>query len=77
MTGRDVWRIDMVRTAQANCAGANIDCTNLMKKGTYNSVCWQHLCRSLCFAIWSDNALIRTLLNFHGPEILQAEMGVF
>jgi hypothetical protein len=47
-----------------------------MKKGTYNSVYWQHVWRSLCFAVWSDNALIRTLLNFHGPEILEAGMGV-
>jgi hypothetical protein len=26
--------------------------------------------------MWSDNALVRMLLNFHGPEILKAGMGV-
>jgi hypothetical protein len=26
--------------------------------------------------VWSDNALVRTLSNFHGPEILKAGMGV-
>jgi hypothetical protein len=40
MIGHDVWRINMVGTAQANRTGANIDCTKLIKKGTYNSVCW-------------------------------------
>ena len=29
------------------------------------------------FAVWSDNALVRTLLNFHGdPVILEARRGV-
>jgi hypothetical protein len=41
--GRDMWRINMVGTAQANRTSANIDCTKSMKKGTYNSVCWQHV----------------------------------
>ena len=76
MIGRDVWRINMVGTAQANRTGANIECTKSMKKGTYESVCWQHVWRNLCFAVWSDNALVRTLSNFHGPVILKAGMGV-
>ncbi len=76
MIGRNVWCINMVGTAQANRTGANIDCTKSMKKGTYNSICWQHVWQSLCFAMWSDNALVRTLSNFHGPEILEAGMGV-
>jgi hypothetical protein len=76
MIGRDVWRINMVGTAQANRTGAIIACTKLMKKGTYSSICWQHVWQSLCFAVWSDNALIRTLSNFHGPEILEVGMGV-
>ncbi len=76
MIGRDVWRINMVGTAQVNRTGANIDCTKSMKKGTYSSVSWQHVWQSLCFAMWSDSALVRTLLNFHGPEILEAGMGV-
>jgi hypothetical protein len=76
MIGRDVWRINMVGVAQANHTGANIDCTKSMKKGTYNSICWQHVWQSLCFAVWSNNALVRTLSNFHGPEIFEAGMGV-
>jgi len=76
MIGRDVWRINMVGSAQSNRTGADIDCTKSMKKGTYDAICWQHVCRSLCFAVWSDNALVRTLSNFHGPEILEAGMGV-
>ena len=51
MIGRNVWRIDMVGMAQANRNGTNIDCTKSMKKGTYNSVCWQHVWQSLCFAV--------------------------
>ncbi len=76
MIGRGVWRINMVGMAQANRTSANINCTKSMKKGTYNSICWQHVWKSLCFAMWSNNALVRMLLNFHGPEILEAGMGV-
>jgi hypothetical protein len=76
MIGWDVWRISMVGTAQANRTSANINCTKLMKNGTYSSICWQHVWQSLCFAVWSSNALVKTLSNFHGPEILEAGMGV-
>ncbi len=76
MIGHNVWRINMVGTAQANRTGANVDCTKSMKKGTYGAVCWQHTWQSLCFAVWSDNALVRTLSNFHGPMILEAGRGV-
>ncbi len=51
MIGRNVWRINMVGTVQANHTGANIDCTKWMKKGMYSSVCWQHVWQSLCFAM--------------------------
>jgi hypothetical protein len=76
MIGQDVWRINMVGTAQANRTGAIVDCTKSMKKGTYGAVCWQHTWRSLCFAVWLDNALVRTLSNFHGPVMLKAGRGV-
>ncbi len=75
MIGRDVWQINMVGMVQANHTGANIDCTKSMKKGTYDAICWQHVWRSLCFAMWSGNALVQTLSNFHGLEILEAGMG--
>jgi hypothetical protein len=66
----------MVGTAQANRTGADIDCTKSMKKGTYTAIWWQHVWQSLCFAVWSNNALVPTLSNFHGPEILEAGIGV-
>jgi hypothetical protein len=47
-----------------------------MKRGTYDSVCWQHKARPLNFAVWLDNALVKSLSNFHRPEILEAGMGV-
>ena len=47
-----------------------------MNKGTYDGVCWQHKIRPLNYAVWSDNALIKTISNFHGPEILEAGMDV-
>jgi hypothetical protein len=76
MIGRNVRCINMVGTVQANHTVANIDCMKLMKKGMYNSVCWQHIWRSLCFAMWFDNAHVKTLSNFHSLEILEAGMGV-
>jgi len=71
-----VWRNNIVGTAQANRTGAKVDRTESMKKGTYGPICWQHTWRPLCFALWSGNALVRTLLNFHGPVILEAGRGV-
>ena len=76
MIGHDVWRIEMVGTAQANCTGANVDCMKSMKKGMYGAICWQHTWQLLCFAVWSYNALTRMLSNFHGPVILEAGRGV-
>jgi hypothetical protein len=75
--GHEVWGINMVGTAQANHIGANIaPKIATMKKGTYKIVCWQHKTQTLCFAVWSDNALVKTLSNFHGLDILKAGMGV-
>jgi hypothetical protein len=76
MIGHDVWCINMVGTAQANSSGTNMDCKKSMKKGTYNSICLPHIWRSLCFAMWSDNALVKMLSNFRGPEMLEEVMGV-
>jgi hypothetical protein len=76
MIGRDMRRINMVGMAQANRTRADIDYTKSMKKGMYNAICWQHVWRSLWFAVWSEDTLVRTLSNFNGPEILKAGMGV-
>jgi hypothetical protein len=71
MIRRGVWRINMVRTAQANRTGANVDCTKSTKKGTtYGAVCWQHTWRSLFFRV------VRQRSFFDGPVILEAGWGV-
>ena len=43
-----------------------------MKKNTYEAVMWQHDTEPLCYAIWSDNNLVRTLSNFHTPKVVDA-----
>ncbi len=78
MIGQDVWKINMLQMAQTNWTGADVtNKISRMKKGTYKSICWQHKMRPLCFLVWSDNALVKTLSNFHSPEILEVGLGVF
>ncbi|KAL3782167.1 hypothetical protein ACHAW5_001449, partial [Stephanodiscus triporus] len=75
--GREVWGMNMVGTVQCNRSGADTkDTTKKMKKGTYESVCWQHNNKPLVFAAWGDNSVVKTLSNCHGPEILRAGDGV-
>jgi hypothetical protein len=75
--GREVWGMNMVGTVQCNQSGADTKATTKkMKKGTYESVCWQHNNKPLVFAAWGDNNVVKTLLNCHGPEILPAGDGV-
>ncbi len=75
--GREVWGLNMVGTVQCNRSGANTkDATKKMKKGTYESVCWQHNNKPLLFAAWGDNTVVKMLSNCHGPEILPAGDGV-
>jgi hypothetical protein len=75
--GREVWGMNMVGTVQCNRLGADMkNTTKKMKKGTYESVCWQHNNKLLVFAAWGDNSIIKTLSNCHGPEILRAGDGV-
>ena len=79
LIGHEVWKINMVGTTQTNRTGAEVsDILEKMKKklGTYNSVFWQHKTRPLCYALWSDNSIVKTLSNFHGPVILEAGIGV-
>ncbi len=71
-----MWCISMVGMMQANHTGANINCLKLMKKWMYNSICWQHTWWLLCFSIWSGNAFVKTISNFHGPLVPEAGMGV-
>ena len=43
-----------------------------MEKRTYDSATWQHNTLSLCVAAWADNAVLKTLSNFHSHEVISA-----
>ncbi len=74
MIDHNIWQINIVGTTQINRAGANvIDRIGCMKKGMYKSVCEQHNMWPLCYAVWLDNNLVKTVSNFHGREILAVE----
>ncbi len=67
----------MVGTSQSNRVGAAVkDICDKMKIGTYDSAIWEHNSKNLVFAAWSDNAIVKTLSNFHGATILDAENGL-
>ena len=75
--GRDEWKINMVKTAQSNRAGANVkDFVDKLKIGKYESHFWQHYLLNLVYAVWSANAIVNTLSNHHGPSVLQAASGL-
>ena len=42
-----------------------------MKKGTYDSIMYQHINEELVLAMWSDNNIVRTLSNFHSPVVIE------
>ena len=72
--GREEWEINMVGTCQSDRTGAGPTAKEAkakMKPGTYESVLFQHRDKPLCYAMWSDNNIVKTLSNFHKPEILQ------
>ena len=67
----------MVGTAQANRTGADVnEEKNKMKVGSYECVCFQHDTMPLCFAMWADNNIVKTLSNYHSPTILPEGSGV-
>ena len=71
------WLVNMVRTAQANRTGADVnEEKDRMKIGSYESVCFQHNTMPLCFAMWADNNIVKTLSNYHSPTILPEGPGV-
>ncbi len=77
--GREEWEINMVGTCQSDQTGAvpaAKEAKAKMKPGTYESVLFQHRDKPLCYAMWSDNNIVKTLSNFHKPEILQVGDGV-
>ncbi len=42
-----------------------------LKVGTYESIFWQHPMINLCCVVWSDNKKVKTLSNFHSPDVLE------
>ena len=76
---RDVWGLNMVGTCQVNRSGVfphAVKDKSSLKVGSYDSILYQHRTLNLCYAMWADNNIVKTLSNFHTPEILEAGTGV-
>ena len=70
--GRHEWKFNMIGTTNDNRAGADAkDERKAMKKGTYDSIMYQHDLGGLVFAMWSNNTIVRTLSNLHLPKVVQ------
>ena len=73
--GRFEWKMNMVGTSQVNRTGANakatVDFMKAKRKGTHTAAMWQHNTLPLVFSAWADNAIVKTLSNFHSPVIIQ------
>ena len=70
---RIVWKTNVVGTCQANRTGAPVKealATRGIKPGTYESLILQHEDLPLTYACWGDNNIVKTLSNFHSPEII-------
>ena len=78
LIARNVWKINMVGTIQANRTGApmgpSVKGDHAIKKKTYEYKMWQHNTESLVAAVWSDNNLVKTLSNYHEPQIVASGM---
>ena len=42
-----------------------------MKKGTHETIMWQHKTMPLVFAVWSDNNIVKTLSNCHSAYVVE------
>ena len=61
----------MVGTAQANRTGADAaEACKAMKRGSHNTIIWQHKTLLLVFAGWADNNVFKTLRNCHTPVVI-------
>ncbi|OEU07069.1 hypothetical protein FRACYDRAFT_252180 [Fragilariopsis cylindrus CCMP1102] len=74
--GREEWKINMVGTCQTNRTGAGslgkaTVAARGIKVGTHQSVMYQHKDKPITYAIWADNNYVKTLSNFHGPNLLR------
>eukprot|EP00956_Cyclotella_meneghiniana_P033550 scaffold96912_cov61-Cyclotella_meneghiniana.AAC.1 len=76
---REEWKMNLVGTCQSDRTGAGPQAKEAkaaMKVGNYESVMFQHKALPLTYALWSDNSIVKTLSNFHTPEVLEAGSGV-
>ena len=69
----------MIGTIQANYTGApmtvSVKGDQAIKNKTYEyKMLWQHNTQPLVTAVWSDNNLVKTLSNYHQPQIIHAGM---
>ena len=75
LIGRNIWKINMVGTCQVNRTGAGVKATsdiseNVIGKGTYECLFYQHATLPLTYSIWSDNNYVKTLSNFHQAKVV-------
>ena len=69
--------INMVGMLQSNRTGDEVkDVREAMKKGTYESVQFQHKDNLLSFSLWLDNSVVKMLSNFHSPIVCSKKDGV-
>ena len=67
------WKTNMVGTAQANRRGEVIDdVKTYMVIGRYDCALFQHRTMPICFAMWDDNNIVKTLSNYHSSKILSS-----
>ena len=68
LIARNLWKVNMVGTIQANRTGApmaaSVKGPQAIKKKTYEHKMWQHNTQSLFTAVWPDNNLVKTLSNY-------------
>ncbi|KAL7526484.1 hypothetical protein ACHAXR_001514 [Thalassiosira sp. AJA248-18] len=75
--GREVWEMNFVGTCQTDRTGADVkEVKKNMTVGSYHSELFQHLTLPLSYTMWGDNNIVKTLSNFHTPEVLPAGEGV-
>jgi hypothetical protein len=75
--GREEWQLNMVGTSHSNRVGADVkDVVDKMKVGTYDSIIWEHNTKNLVYTAWSDNAIVKTLSNYHGAMVLEPNNGL-
>ena len=69
---RNERKINMVGIIQSDWTGADIKpkCDGMVKH-KYDTAVLQHNILPLCVAAWADNAVIKTLSNFHSSMVIK------